>query len=290
MHKVVPGSDLDEMELIGNRTFTVAVPIGADSEFKAYIMAAGSTHSIGSRSIDNILRRNGDRWVRFFEEQEVANAKGIAGLRWTIVQMAICRCVEISELNIGEYSGAGKLAAAKVLIRLESTFRAASQLIQLGYAFESEAVIRLGLEQVAWASTVRDMTDEATVEATSGTGNMTKFKAVFPGAGPIYSRLSDLAHVAPRTHRRFVSEIDGETSVQIKAPFAAKESIGLLLILLDAFLVIGELSFVHAGMTCHNVDAGSGKLKAGRPVHKLIERFDQVLPRGTGGLFASWWT
>lgn len=33
--KQIPDQDLDEMELIGNRMFTVGVPAGADAEFKA---------------------------------------------------------------------------------------------------------------------------------------------------------------------------------------------------------------------------------------------------------------
>lgn len=286
---VIPGRDLDEMELIGNRTFTVAVPVGADPEFKAYIMAAGATHAMGNRSIDNVLKRHCNSWTRYFEEQGTANGKGLAGLRWIIVQMAISRCIEISDLNIGDNGGAGRSAAAKALIRLESTFRASSQLIQLGYAFEAEAVIRLGFEQVAWVNAVRDLMDASKVEATSGTGNMTRLKSVFPGAGPIYNRLSDLAHVAPTTHVRFVTEVDGETSVRIKAPLAATESIRLLLILLDAFLVISELSFEQAGIACHNIDSGRGRPTAGRPAHKLIEQFEDVLPMGTARFFNSWW-
>ena len=52
-----PENDLDDMEVIGNRLFRAAVPVESDAEFKAYIFAAGATHSCGIRSVDNLLRR-----------------------------------------------------------------------------------------------------------------------------------------------------------------------------------------------------------------------------------------
>jgi hypothetical protein len=192
---VIPNEHLDDMELIGNQMFTVAVPAGADPEFKAYIFAAGATHACGNRSIDNTLRHHCDKWTREFQQRGEADAIGLLGLRRAIAQQASTRCVEISNLDLGENALHGAISAANVLIRLESTFRAASQLVQLGFAFESEAVIRLGFEQVAWSNAVRRMRSPAEVEATSSTKSITKLKAVFQGAGHIYNRLSDLAHI-----------------------------------------------------------------------------------------------
>jgi hypothetical protein len=194
----------DEMERIGSHLFTAAVPFDADPEFKAYIMAAGTTHAMGNRSIDNILRRHCDKWIKHFEEQEISDAKGLVGLRRAVVRQATARCVEISNLDLGEDARSGTTSAANVLIRLDSSFRAASHLLQLGFAFESEAVIRVGFEQVAWSNVVRHLQSSKEVTKVSGTGNITKLKEIFPGAGFIYGRLSDMAHLSPRTHSLFM--------------------------------------------------------------------------------------
>jgi hypothetical protein len=84
-------------------------------------------------------------------------------------------------------------------------------------------------------------------------------------------------------------EADGEMMIRIKAPLAARESLRLLLVLLDAFLVVGELSFRHAGLTCQSIDPNTGELRGKRPVHWLIAEFESVLPPGTRGFFESWW-
>jgi hypothetical protein len=97
---LIPDQDLDEMELIGNRVFTVGVPAGADPEFKAYIMAAGSTHAFGNRSVDHTLRRHCDKWVHEFEKQAEVDARGLVGLRRAIAGQATGRCIEISDLNL----------------------------------------------------------------------------------------------------------------------------------------------------------------------------------------------
>jgi hypothetical protein len=288
--RILLDADLDEMELIGGRTFSVAVAVDADPEFKTYIMAAGSTHAMGNRSIDNILRRNYTKWVQFFQNDRLAHESDLVGLRRKIARKATSRCAEISELNIGGEVPAGVISAANVLIRLESSFRAASQLIQLGFAFESEAVIRLGFEQVAWSYAIRRLATTAEVISVSGTGHMSLLKSIFPGAGRVYGRLSELAHVDPGTHSRFVVERDGEREVRIKAPSVTRESVFLLLILLDAFLVITEQCFKGNGLLCESINPTTCAVLGHRPASLFVGEFGAVLPRDAEPVFASWWT
>lgn len=287
--RLIPNGDLDEMELIGNRIFTVGVAADADPEFKAYILAAGSTYARGNRSVDNTLRKHCTKWVEQFELQAQADTRSLVGLRRAVLRFVSPRCEVISNLDLGDSPSAGLIAAANVLIRLDSTFRAASHLVQLGFAFESEAVIRLGFEQVAWCIAVRHLTESEDVAKVNGTGHVTKLKSIFPGAGPIYGRLSELAHVAPATHTRFMIGGDDGMMIRIKAPMAATESMRLLLVLMDAFLVVGEECFEHVGMPCDNLDPVTHGLKEDRPARRLIEEFGRVLPPGTKSFFDAWW-
>jgi len=282
-------SDLDELELIGNNLFTVGVPVDADPEFKAYVFAAGATHSSGNRSVDNMLRRHCDSWVKRFEDERSSDVRGVQSLRKVILEKASGRSMALAALDLNGNVNYGVRAAANAQIRLESTFRAALQLVQLGYAFESEAVIRLGLEQVAWTYAIRNLATPGEVEATSGTGWIPNLKEVIPGAGRIYGRLSNLAHVSPATHSRFVAHSDGQTMIRIKAPAAAMESLLLLIILLDAFLVISERCFGSNGITCESIDPNTGKLLEERVAQSLISDFEGILPPGSKDLFLMWW-
>jgi hypothetical protein len=166
--------------------------------------------------------------------------------------------------------------------------RAASHLIRLGFTFESEAVIRLCFEQVAWSNVVRNIAEPEEVTKLSGTDHVTKLKSLFPGAGPIYGRLRNLAHVAPSTRERFIVEQDGGVMIQIQAPLATGESRQLLLILMDAFLV-GEECFEHVGLPRTNLDPLTRRLRDGRPALRLIDEFESVFPPGTKSFFDEWW-
>jgi hypothetical protein len=189
----------------------------------------------------------------------------------------------------GPYLVTGSIRLSNALIRMNAAFLAASHLIRLGFAFESEAVIRLGLEQVAWSNAVRRLTEPEEVEKLSGTGHITKLKSLFPGAGPVYNRLSDLAHVAPSTRERFMVEQDNGLMIRIQAPRDVAESMRLLVILMDAFLVVGEECFEQVGLPCTNLGPLTRRPKDDRPALRLIDEFESVFPPGAKSFFDAWW-
>jgi hypothetical protein len=277
MRKLNPNETLDEMEWIGNNLFKVGVAADSDPEFKAYIMAAGATYAAGNRSVDNILRKHRSRWIEGFEKKAEADKRGAVGLRAAVLREISVRCRKISQLDLTKVMSSGIVAAANALIRMTSAFRAASHLI------------RLGLEQVAWSNVVRSLTEPEEVAKLSGTGHITQLKSLFPGAGPRYNRLSDLAHIAPSTHERFMVEQDNGLMIQIQAPRDVAESMRLLVVLMDAFLVVGEECFEHVGLPCTNLDPLTRRPKADRPARGLIEEFENVFPPGTKFFFDAWW-
>jgi hypothetical protein len=283
-----PVHDLDDMEVIGNQLFKVGVPVDSDAEFKAYIFAAGATHSCGNRSVDNLLRRHGDLWTRRFEQRQASREKTIALLRREVIRQVTARCEAISRLDLRTAATEGAISGANAQVRLESTFRAAAQLLSLGFAFESEAVTRLGFEQVAWIYAVRNMVTPEEVESTSATGSVTRLKQTFPGAGRIYNRLSNLAHVSPKTRPRYLGESEGNPIVRLRMPSAVRESMLLLVVLLDAFLVVGEICLGSAGLRCENIDPETGDLRETRTAQTMVADFSEVLHHESGELFASW--
>lgn len=281
--------DFHEMEIISGQLFSVAVHVDSDPEFRAYILAAGTAHAQGNETIDNTLRRHKNEWIRKFEEEETLKPGGVGALYQNIASEVSQRCKAISALDLRTASTSGAIASANTQIRLASTFRGALLLIRDGYPFESEAVIRLGLEQVAWTYGVRNLKTVEEVENTSGTGWMTPLKAIFPGAGRFYNRLTKLAHMAPATHQRFLGIEESRTHVKLQMPVAALESLVFLITLLDAFLVVSEKCLGSAGLACQNIDPSSGSLLEKRVASELIHNFEAALPASSAAFFRSWW-
>src|SRR5258708_33791338 len=158
-------------------------------------MAAGATYAAGNRSVDNTLRRHRAIWIERIEKQAEVDERSAGGLRRAVLREVSGRCESISRVDGREITSSGIIAAANALIRMHSTFLAASHLIRLGFAFESEAVIRLGFEQVAGNNAVRHLTVPEEVAKISGTGNMTKLQSLFRVAWVIYNRLINLYHL-----------------------------------------------------------------------------------------------
>lgn len=289
VRKIIWNKDLDEMEVIGSRMFSVGVPIDADPEFKAYVFAAGVTHSMGNSSVDAQLRRNRGRWIDSFRPGQ--SKPGSAEQLMKIVRTrALTRVNELTALDLSGASS-GAAAAANVLIRLASTFRGALQLVRLGFAFESEAVIRLGFKQISWAYVVAPLTDVGEIERASPTKSITKLRELLPAAGRIYGRLSELAHVAPDTHHRFVSVDDNDkVRINIQAHDATPESLFLLVLLLDALYVVSEARFHVFGIPSSSLNHTRTKVAPERPTAALLREYGSALPPSAESTFASWST
>lgn len=285
--KIIWAKHLDEMEVIGTGMFSVGVPVEADPEFKAYVFAAGVTHSMGNRSIDGQLRRHREEWIRRFRPDRVHPGSQELLIK-KVREQALSRVDELCTIDL-RTEPAGAVAAANVLIRLASTFRGALQLIRVGFAFEAEAVVRLGFEQVAWAFVVAPLSDPDEIARTSATKAVSQLRELVPAAGRIYGRLSNLAHVAPSTHHRFVSIAEDESvRIRVEAHDAAKESLFLLILLLDALYVASEFRFHVHGIRCTSLDAARAHVSPERPAIALIREFAQVLPPDTEATLSAW--
>ena len=284
--RIIWAKNLDDMELIGTNMFTVGVPVEADPEFKAYVFAAGVTHSMGNRSIDGQLRRHREKWIRRFLPHPFQPGSQELLMQQVRAQ-AMRRVHELSNIKLPQLSGL--VAAANALIRLPSTFRGALQLIRLGFPFEAEAVIRLGYEQAAWAYAVAPFDDVDRIEQVLATRAITQLREILPAAGRIYGKLSNFAHVAPSTHHRVVSVDDDEKVwIQIEAHEATRESLWLLIMLLDALFAVSEARFHQYGIERVSLDASTGKVSPGRAAITLMKEFRNVLPPHVESTLQSW--
>jgi len=266
------------MEIIGTQHFSVAVPIKADPEFKAMIMAAGITHSAGNISIDYTLKRYRDEFLERFDSSRTCPPGCIKELLLIIRGHAVELAGNLSAIDTPPNPKPGLVAAMNALIRLQSTFHATVQLIVNGLSIEAEAVIRQGLEQVAWSLSVMDESSHDCVKNTKANASIPSLKRLFPGSGVIYGLLSDSAHLAPRTHGRFVTLTEDKITITIRDPNDCAAPAFFLLLLLDAYSCVTQ--------TLLN-SCGSAELP-GIECSSLIEKYKTVLPENTENLYKKW--
>lgn len=224
-------NDFYEMEPLGDSRFSVGVPITADAELKRRIMGAIKSYYHGT-SVDRVIKKFGARWT--FSEPNSDQLFVTKTLKCT------ARAVEQVVLAIqnGEPrpDHSGLLAAEVALVRLRPTFRSALILISQAYAFEAAAVVRLILEQVSWAYSVRSLQDEKSISRVSTTGAITSLKRDLPYVGPAYGYLTKRAHIdATLTSTYFKASTDGMVEIRQQMSAASFVVLGHLLAVLAAF-------------------------------------------------------
>lgn len=279
VRRIIWAKNFDEMEIIGTMHFSVAVPIEADPEFKAMVLAAGVAHSGGNKSIDYTYRQYRDEFLERFSPDRTCPAGCTKELLLKVRKRAVGIAKQLTELDIPEGSPFGLLSGANALIRLQATFHASVQLSLNGLGIEAEAVIRQGLEQLAWSLRVLEIDEPEESQKIAPSACVSVLKSVFPGAGFIYGALSDAAHLAPRTHGRFLSFEGDEVAISIRNPNDCANSALFLVLLLDAY------SYVS-----HQVEMAveTGPEAARDHCAELFDNYQQVLPSHAGEWFRRW--
>ena len=184
--------DLDDYDILAMNTLSVAVPYKTTGGLRKLIWAAMVTYAFGNSSVDHVIRRYGHLWRqrsnRCFESDPL-----LLILRGN--QEHVAHIAEKLE-GTGRSVLLGHVCAKSALCRLEATFKAAYGLVRRNYIFETEAVVRMLLEQLAWAHEAYQASDDA-LRTLNPTKCITPFKAVFKEAGKFYGELSEGAHLDP---------------------------------------------------------------------------------------------
>lgn len=137
-------------------------------------------------------------------------------------------------------SSAGATFADHALMRLQATYFAAGFLYGTGHLFEAHAVLRLFLEQVAWANRVRDVVTADEAAGVSPTKAISALKAVLPYVGPFYGFLSSSTHLALGEHLDFVDWSGGVTRVTLRHGAKGLAEGWVLLFAADCWSVVYE--------------------------------------------------
>jgi len=200
-------NDLDDYDVLVTQTLSVAVPHHATKAFRRLIWGAIATYSLGNESVDHVLRRYECEWQQFYEGCKELSQIGALRNTTEIVD-AIAQVLEAVDPG----SSVGRICAKSALSRLEASFKASFGLVQRGYVFETEAVARLVLEQLAWSLAAYQSADDE-VFSLNPTKCINRLTAIAPSAGPLYKELTEGAHIDPHIATNYLKFHKAGTNV-----------------------------------------------------------------------------
>ncbi|MBA0312371.1 hypothetical protein D7Y33_15375 [Stenotrophomonas maltophilia] len=124
-------------------------------------------------------------------------------------------------------------------MRLKPSFEYASFLLMQGATYESAAILRLCLEQVAWAYDIHEI-DDRTIFDKNPTRSISKLKNVESGVGRLYSHLSDYTHIQPRLQKEYIDFSGEYAAVRFRDFEAALGMSNAYIEVVDVYVVVTE--------------------------------------------------
>jgi hypothetical protein len=268
---------IEDLEIIGDTMFAVGVPSYSPPEFKKYVFAAAKAYYAGNR-IDYILKNYGDKWD--FSSKLDKDSKLVLAII-SVIKEQISSALRFVRSIDNKPDKPPLFAAGAALFRLQSTFRAVMITIRQGLHFESAAMERLILEQLAWIYSIHNLDDSKDdFFKIQPSKCVTGFKQVFPYVGKFYGLLSESGHITPNMTFRYIVVEDGGLTVYVTSSKYAKYDAFNLLLLCDMYIVLSELIYADLLKKFRHLSRNSkGELrpKPNRPMVKILKRYQSLI-------------
>jgi hypothetical protein len=178
-------------ELIGDDAFRFAVPKGTSLEVKRRLLAGYKASQLGCKSIDYVLKMYGSKWDLTSRRTEISRLVSEATSKTRSRVDAITRKIPALR-ELPDYPGA--VAAYVAITRLQSSFKAACLLCEVGLSFEVFCISKLILEQIAWAYAVHSMKDES-FSKVPPSKCISQLRSLFPQVGTWYGLINEHSHM-----------------------------------------------------------------------------------------------
>jgi hypothetical protein len=193
---------------VNNAAYKVGVDNSYPADLRKMISAAVLTYQLNNKSIDYVLKRYlKDKDYKKTEEEERLD-RGYQSA--CLAQASLLREVLNKyppllqrEPRVGEWIG--DLTLIRVAYSLKRAFGEANK----GALFESVAIARMILEQLAWIVAVRDSDDVLKVQRLPATKSIGLLSARFPAAGRLYGWMSEHVHWGYEAHYKVITSEDG---------------------------------------------------------------------------------
>jgi len=222
--------------LIGNSYWSLAIPKNTPDELRMWLFATYTTYLAGYHSVDSSIRRLNKTWPveKQNSDSELLLNDILAYIRSTSSDIVGKRIL----LN-GLPDHVGLVAAGAALIRLDVSYKSAALLCDMGLSFESFAIQKLILEQIAWACSVHKIKDKSIFKVQPSAA-ITKLKIILPYVGNLYGKLNEHAHIDPRLIHTLMDFKQNNAEVIIRSQKQAILAALNLALLIDCYGVAME--------------------------------------------------
>lgn len=249
----------------------------ADTSIHVDVQAALAAALARLRSIDDVKRRYMDADTTADAMTEIRDLDALYDS-----YMLAARSMEAAQARLDPEGRPdptlGVFAASIALSRLAASFKSAHLLYRLGHATDGHAIMRVILEQIAWAHSAAGLDDEDELAALKPTKAFTELKGLYPRAWRIYRTLSSQTHLKFDEHRQRVQRREGQFHI-VQVERAAMDGSSAILSICDIWLTVWEATqrdFLD-GLDHILVDDDGVRPDPGRPFKRaMLDQLDAV--------------
>jgi hypothetical protein len=263
------GDSFEFSEFIGGMV-TVGVPFDAPVEFKRRVYAAAQSYVSGNKSVDYFLKRYGaDKEFPRPSPSERSLCNFLRGVKYEAHSVYRELTSEVERV-----SRLGLFAAEVCLARTLTTIRMSCFMLLHGYLYEAAALMRVVLEQTAWAWSVHERDDDA-IFSVSPTKSISALKAIISDAGKKYSLLSDYTHINPALQVEYL-DFSGECPALLHSQHERSAQMAVMLgRLVDDYRVTAERISIDciARPVAWKRSEGTWIVNEERPFPRLVDAY-----------------
>lgn len=231
---------MDDIKLIGNPWITIGVPYNSDVNFMKKVYAGAVSYGLGLSSIDYTYKKyiSNLNMIKFTNDFDSKLLYVTTSLKQGVI--------DILEylMSIEKPDVPCLFAAGAAYTRLQNTFKAAILCLRTDLHFETLAMERILLEQLAWICKVHNYEgDFFKVLPNKCIGEL---KKLIPSAGRLYGFLSDKLHIEPNITIDYISTKENSLDIVLRDKEQTIQNAYLLLKLFDMYCIVGE--YIYADL------------------------------------------
>ena len=259
----------DDLELLGDHMYTIAIREDTPVELKRYLLTAIKAYSIGT-SLNHMLKKHSNNWDftkdtpdKFYHLNNlIIKTVGILYKRIISKRLALSNLPDIVGLYI----------AGAALVRLETSFKSACFLLKSGYHFDGMAIVKLIFEQTSWAYSIFEIKDNSFFKIQPAK-TISTLKPFIKWAGKLYGIINDEAHISTKEIYKIPNlEEYGKSIYLNNFKFSIKSSL-ILLRVLDCFGIVMEYIYKDY-FTSFEYLNNDFTINEKRPSFKMIKKFE----------------
>lgn len=273
--------DFSETRVIWHHFSPIIVPEEFTLTEERYLLAALQTLSCGNTSVDNILKTQLLDYERRQEKALENEKSNKIRLQHYLISETLKKAKRLYSSTFGSLKKIDFTTPTEpdwvcqlVFQRLHSSIKACRFLIKYGYYFETYAIERQILEQLAF--TYHVSLNKSYVDFLSPTSCIKYLKQIYPKAGEFYGLLSNKTHIDKTQIKEYY--YDEETKIVLNSIDYSVWTLYHFLVLLDIYCITFEYCFKSY------IDKGSFqfltrtmKVKKNRPSIKLVNQYREEI-------------